>query len=453
MKYNGTPQGNTTQMAAKTLIKVFWKHPCFYSVGNINIAMTEFENYDQLRCGFWDLNLEQGSGVPPGGWSSTGLSVETFDDTTITCTSTHLTSFAVLVDVSGASRKVPEAQRKALSIVSYIGCAVSLLCLIAAAILFIIYRNSLLKGMHNFIHLNLTIALALALLVFVAGIETAAKHEISCTIVAALLHYSFTCVFMWMLCEGIMLYVLLVKVFNAGLGQKKWFYLALGWGTPLPVVAIAVGIAHDQYGTNDYCWISIEKGAIWAFVAPMLVIILVNVLFLCLAIRAVYKSKANSLSTEDTTNVEVVKTVLRATLILLPLLGITWVIGILAVNEESIVFAWIFTVLNSLQGVFIFVLHVLRNGKIKDKIKSYFGKRSKYTISSTATSTTTRDGTLKSKKASSMKAKASTDVELGSISKHSLDDSKVESIVCTNPLANVAEEEYETKTAPIKLHK
>ena len=37
-----------------------------------------------------------------------------------------------------------------------------------------------------------------------------------------------------------------------------------------------------------------------------------------------------------------------------------------------------------------------------------------------------------------MKAKASTDVELGSISKHSLDDSKVESIVCTNPLANVA---------------
>ena len=44
------------------------------------------------------------SGVPPGGWSSTGLSVETFDDTTITCTSTHLTSFAVLVDVSGASR-------------------------------------------------------------------------------------------------------------------------------------------------------------------------------------------------------------------------------------------------------------------------------------------------------------------------------------------------------------
>ena len=43
------------------------------------------------------------------------------------------------------------------------------------------------------------------------------------------------------------------------------------------------------------------------------------------------------------------RTVLKATLVLLPLLGITWVFGILAVNEESVAFAWIFTILNSLQ--------------------------------------------------------------------------------------------------------
>jgi len=41
--------------------------------------------------------------------------------------------------------------------------------------------------------------------------------------------------------------------------------------------------------------------------------------------------------------------VLKATLVLLPLLGITWVFGILAVNEESVAFAWIFTILNSFQ--------------------------------------------------------------------------------------------------------
>jgi len=50
----------------------------------------------------------------------------------------------------------------------------------------VIYRNSLLKGIHNFIHLNLTIALALALLVFVTGIETATGNEVSQT---SNLHY------------------------------------------------------------------------------------------------------------------------------------------------------------------------------------------------------------------------------------------------------------------------
>ena len=43
------------------------------------------------------------------------------------------------------------------------------------------------------------------------------------------------------------------------------------------------------------------------------------------------------------------RAILKATIILLPLLGITWVFGLLAINQESSVFAWIFTILNSLQ--------------------------------------------------------------------------------------------------------
>ena len=111
----------------------------------------------------------------------------------------------------------------------------------------ILCRKTIFKGIHNFIHLNLAIALFLALVVFVSGIEPAADSRVSinctasytsitkfvqngCKVVAALLHYFFTCVFTWMLCEGIMLYFLLVKVFNTGLGKNKLFYLATGWG-------------------------------------------------------------------------------------------------------------------------------------------------------------------------------------------------------------------------------
>jgi len=55
---------------------------------------TLYEDLPYLNC----------SGIPPGGWSSVGLNVEDSNETSITCTSTHLTSFAVLVDVSGASQ-------------------------------------------------------------------------------------------------------------------------------------------------------------------------------------------------------------------------------------------------------------------------------------------------------------------------------------------------------------
>ena len=41
---------------------------------------------------------------------------------------------------------------------------------------------------------------------------------------------------------------------------------------------------------------------------------------------------------------------------LMPVLGVTWIIGLFAVNEHTEVFAWIFAVLNSLQ-VRMFILH------------------------------------------------------------------------------------------------
>jgi len=39
----------------------------------------------------------------------------------------------------------------------------------------------------------------------------------------------------------------------------------------------------------------------------------------------------------------------KTVIILLPLLGVTWIIGILAVNDDTELFAWIFAIFNSLQ--------------------------------------------------------------------------------------------------------
>jgi len=47
-----------------------------------------------------------------------------------------------------------------------------------------------------------------------------------------------------------------------------------------------------------------------------------------------------------------IRSLLKATIVLLPLLGLTWVFGLLAVNQNTIIFAWIFTILNSFQVLY-----------------------------------------------------------------------------------------------------
>ena len=48
--------------------------------------------------------------------------------------------------------------------------------------------------------------------------------------VTVLLHYFFLAAFCWMLCEGIMIYILLVKVFYNGFFKQLPFHMAIGWG-------------------------------------------------------------------------------------------------------------------------------------------------------------------------------------------------------------------------------
>lgn len=47
------------------------------------------------------------------------------------------------------------------------------------------------------------------------------------------------------------------------------------------------------------------------------------------------------------------RSLIVASLVLLPLLGLTWAFGILTVNANATVFAWLFTIFNSLQVGFI----------------------------------------------------------------------------------------------------
>ena len=91
----------------------------------------------------------------------------------------------------------------------------------------------------------------------------------------------------------------------------------------------------------------------------------INCIFFVITLKVLWQQKAinrHLASNKDTVKYSLInifynslflaiyyRNVLKAAVILLPLLGITWIIGILAVNNDTQVFAWIFAILNSLQ--------------------------------------------------------------------------------------------------------
>ena len=67
---------------------------------------------------------------------------------------------------------------------------------------------------------------------------------------------------------------------------------------------------------------------------------------------------------QNKTRVEKVRTGVKASGVILPLLGITWLFGLLSFNSDTILFKYIFTIFNSLQGLMIFIFHCVLNKQV-----------------------------------------------------------------------------------------
>ena len=70
---------------------------------------------------------------------------------------------------------------------------------------------------------------------------------------------------------------------------------------------------------------------------------------------------------QNKTQIEKVKAGVKASAVILPLLGITWLFGLLAFNSATIAFKYIFAIANSLQGLMIFIFHCLLNKQVRNQ--------------------------------------------------------------------------------------
>lgn len=72
-------------------------------------------------------------------WSEEGCQIQKTNETHTVCECNHLTNFAVLMDVHAV--KLDIAHQVALQIITYIGCIISVVCLVLAILTFQLFRG------------------------------------------------------------------------------------------------------------------------------------------------------------------------------------------------------------------------------------------------------------------------------------------------------------------------
>ncbi|KAG8558625.1 hypothetical protein GDO81_017069 [Engystomops pustulosus] len=191
-----------------------------------------------------------------------------------------------------------------------------------------------------------------------------ATNPISCKICQFIHFYLMGCNYFWMLCEGIYLHTLIVVAVFAEKQHLIWYYL-LGWGFPL-IPACIHAVARTLY-YNDNCWISSDTHLLYIIHGPICAALLVNLFFLLNIVRVLITKLKVTHQAESNLYMKAV----RATLILVPLLGIQFVLlpwrpsGRIA--EE--VFDYIMHILMNYQGLLVATIFCFFNGEVQAVLK------------------------------------------------------------------------------------
>ncbi|XP_047448338.1 adhesion G-protein coupled receptor D2 [Mugil cephalus] len=325
--------------------------------------------YDPV-CAFWDFDLIPDAG---GWWNTKGCEVVSKQYGSTVCYCNHTTNFALLLQVY-ETQLSPENE-KALQVLTFIGCGVSMCGLLFTFILFIAVGVP--KSDRTTVHKNLIVALGVAELLLMCS-DWASENEVACFLVTALLHLFFMASFSWMLVEGLLLWSKVVSV-NISEDRRMKLYYIIGWGLPVLIVGVTLAISADKYKADDHCWLSVKTDTIWAFVGPVVFVLAVNAVVLCRVVMVTVSSarrRSKMLSPSSASKMQTFDltwAVTRPVLILLPVLGLTWLCGVLV--HLSVVVAYVFIALNSFQGLYIFLVYAVYNSEVRNAIKRIKEKR------------------------------------------------------------------------------
>ncbi|XP_068273419.1 adhesion G-protein coupled receptor G7 [Nyctibius grandis] len=360
----------------------------------------------QLRdhaCVFWDYAVND--------WSTAGCAKGR--DQFLRCRCNHTTNFAVLM-----AFQTKYKYAKPLEYISYIGVGLSMAGLVIT-ILFQILTRKTRKSSVTWMLVSLCFSMLIFNIIFISGIENqnARNHSSDtssyyqhylpydtasntlltsdtvdpppdswCTAVAALLHYFLLATFMWTALNSAQLYLLLLRAMKPLPGHFLVTTSVIGWGIPAATVAVTLGATYREgkalnYRQEEFCWLaaldqkqnfSVQKPMLWSFLLPVALILLFNIIiFIKISVSVIWKKNKNlTRNKKDSFMKKMI-----GTISVVVMLGITWTIGYLMLishEETSLVFSYLFCILNATQGLQICILYTFRSPIFKKKVAELF---------------------------------------------------------------------------------
>ncbi|KAM4602267.1 calcitonin gene-related peptide type 1 receptor-like [Polymixia lowei] len=200
--------------------------------------------------------------------------------------------------------------------------------------------------------------------------ELMQSNSISCKVIAFIHLYLLSCNCFWMLCEGIYLHTLIVVAVFAEKQHLMWYYL-LGWGFPLVPALLHAVARHCYY--NDNCWVRSDTSLLYIIHGPICAAVLVNLFFLLNIVRVLITKLKVTHQAESSLYMKAV----RATLILVPLLGIQFVLlpykpqGRLA----SEIVNYVMTIFMHYQGLLVATIFCFFNGEVQSVLRRHWNQQ------------------------------------------------------------------------------
>ena len=246
---------------------------------------------------------------------------------------------------------------------TYVGCGLSITASILIIITYTFFTE--LRTLPSMLLVSLAAVFIFGdLFLLASGVvsQTISSVEI-CSFIGILLHFLFLCRFTWMNCLGMeytRTFLLAVKM-ETKTGKPTQirlflFYNLIGWGVPLLITTITVIINYtvkgavrygtDKDGTRGLCWINNMTALLIAFVIPVLVSSVFNCIFFVAVVVLICIASQTSVKDLKRNHVRVV-------LGIFAVLGVTWMLGLMAILSTK-PWAWYpFTIVNTNQAIVI----------------------------------------------------------------------------------------------------